>query len=98
MATDATIDTAIRKENLDLPEVPAVEQIEAEYYEDSTGVDSLLVWVILSDATKDEELTGEAVMQIKSAISESLLNSGVRLFPYIRIVTRSGYEEVYRRN
>lgn len=92
MATEATIDTAIRKENLDLPELPVVEQIEAEYYEDHTGEDSLLVWVILSDALRDEELTGESVVQIKSAISESLLQNGVKLFPYIRFVKRSDYQ------
>lgn len=92
MPDEATIEAALKKEKLDLPDRPVVEIIEADYYEDSSGEDSLEVWVVLSDSTRDEELTGESVVQIKSTISESLLNNGVKLFPYIRLVKRSDYE------
>lgn len=92
MPDEATIKTALKKDELDLPDYPVVEIIEADYYEDSSGEDSLEVWVILSDSTRDEELTGESVVQIKSAISESLLKNDVKLFPYIRLVKRSEYE------
>jgi hypothetical protein len=74
-----------------LPPSPPIEAIEAEAYEDSTGEESLQVWVILSDSTRDEDLTGEHVMEIKSALRERLLSKGIRLFPYIRLVKRSDY-------
>lgn len=91
MSDQATIDNALKKEKLQLPDRPVIEDIKADYIEDSSGEDSLEVWVILSDSTSDEELTGESVVQIKSAISESLLESGVDLFPYIRFSKRADY-------
>ena len=93
MPVEAAIHDALKKEKLTLPDRPVIEDIEADYIEDSSGQDALEVWVILSDATRDEELTGESVVQIKSAISESLLDGGIDLFPYIRFVTRSEYEQ-----
>jgi hypothetical protein len=92
MPDEATIHDALKKEKLELPDRPVIETIEGDYIDDSTGEVSLEVWVILSDSTRDEELTGESVVQIKSAISESLLKSGVDVFPYIRLVKRSDYE------
>ena len=91
MSDQATIDNTLKKEKLELPDRPVIEDIKADYIEDSSGEDSLEVWVILSDSTSDEELTGESVVQIKSAISESLLKSGVELFPYIRFSKRADY-------
>ena len=96
MPVEAAIHDALNKENLNLPDRPVIEDIKADYIEDSSGEDALEVWVILSDATRDEELTGESVVQIKSAISESLLDNGVDLFPYIRFVTRSEYDEDHK--
>jgi len=93
MPEQETIDDALKLHKLDLPDHPVVEGIEADYIADSSGEESLEVWVILSDATEDEELTGETVVQIKSAISESLINQGVTLFPYIRFVKRSDHEQ-----
>ncbi len=93
MENETAIVEALKKDKLDFPELPVVELIEAEPIVDSSGVDSLEVWVVLSDSTEYKELTGEAVVQIKSAISESLLEKGVTLFPYIRLILRSDYEE-----
>ncbi len=92
MPYQAIIEEALKKEKLDLPDRPVIETIEVDFIEDSSGEDSLEVWVILSDSTRDEELTGESVVRIKSTISESLLNNGVTLFPYIRLVKQSDYE------
>jgi len=91
MSDQATIDNAIKKENLELPQRPVIDDIKADYIEDSSGEDSLEVWVILSDSASDEDLTGESVVKIKSVISESLLKSGVDLFPYIRFSRRADY-------
>ena len=96
MSVEAAIHDALKRERLNLPERPVIEAIEADYIEDSSGEDALEVWVILSDATRDEELTGESVVQIKSAISESLLDNEINPFPYIRFVTRSEYEEDHK--
>lgn len=92
MVVDEMRKAALALEDAPLPASPVVEAIEVEPYEDSTGVDSLQVWVVLSDATRDEDLTGERVMQLKSALSERLLSEGVHLFPYIRLVKRSDYQ------
>lgn len=91
MLNEATIHDALKLEKLDLPDFPVIEAIDVQEIVDSTGVDSLEVWVILSDATKDEEITGEAVVQIKTAISQSLIESGVTLFAYINFAKRSEY-------
>jgi hypothetical protein len=91
MAVDEKIQAALALEALPLPPSPRVEQIEAEYYVDSTGVDSLMIWVLLSDDTRDEEITGKNVMDIKAAIRESLLSHGVHLFPYSSLILRSDY-------
>jgi hypothetical protein len=92
MPDQVTIENALKKEQLNLPDLPVIEDIRAEFIEDSSGVDSLEVWVILRDSTRDEELTGPAVVQIKSEIRENLIKNQVGLFPYIRIVRRSDYQ------
>jgi hypothetical protein len=91
MPVDEKMKKALDRKSLSLPARPPVETIESEHYEDSSGQDSLEIWVILSDSTPDEDLTGENVMQIKSAIRESLRRNGIRLFPYVRLVKRSDY-------
>lgn len=91
MSIDQKTREALNKENLGLPPKPQVEAIESEPYEDTTGVDSLQVWVILSDSTSDDELTGENVMQISAAIRDSLLRNGVGLFPYVRFIKHADY-------
>ena len=91
MAVDEKTRDALALSDPPLPPSPPVEAIEAEFYEDSTGEESLEVWVILSDATRDEEITGERVMQIKSALRERLLSKGITLFPYIHFIKRSDF-------
>lgn len=91
MKVDKATQDALEQASPPLPPSPPVEAIEAEPYEDSSGEESLQIWVILGDSTRDEDLTGEHVMQLKSAIRERLLSRGIRLFPYIRLVRRSEY-------
>jgi hypothetical protein len=55
MPDETTIDEALCKENRTLPTRPVIETIEADYIEDSSGGDSLEVWVVLSDPTMDDE-------------------------------------------
>jgi len=91
MPEQGTIDDALKMENLDLPKRPIIEEVRADYIEDSSGEDSLEIWVVLSDSTDDDELTGEVVVQIKSAISESLQKNQIDLFPYIRFIKHADY-------
>ena len=91
MSIDQLTKEALDLENLQLPARPEIVGIEYEPYEDSTGEDSLEIWVVLSDSTLDEDITGTNVMQIKSAIRGSLHARGIKLFPYVRLVTESEF-------
>jgi len=92
MTLDQTTKQALAIENLSLPASPRIATIHAHTYEDSSGEESLEIWVILSDSTSDDDLTGENVMQIKSAIRESLINSGIQHFPYVRMIRQKDYQ------
>lgn len=92
MTDEAEMKEVLDPKKLALPSRPLIEEIELEHYEDSSGEESLEIWVILDDSTKDEDLTGENVMQVKSAIREALLSNQVRLFPYIRFIVRAEYD------
>lgn len=91
MIGEAEMNGLLDPKKLPLPARPLVEKIDAEHYEDSSGEESLEIWVILDDATNDDDLTGENVVQVKSAIHQTLLAHGIRLFPYIRLIKRSDY-------
>jgi hypothetical protein len=66
-----------------LPPGLAVTALEAEEYTDSSGEPSLRVWVILDETVDVENVTGEMVGRLKSAIRENLRQNGVTVFPYI---------------
>ena len=91
MAVDEKTLKALDLKNLPLPPKPVVEAIEVQPYVDTTGEESLDVWVVLSDATDDDDLTGKNVMQINAAIRESLLECDIRLFPYVHLIKQSDY-------
>ena len=74
---------------LELPASPKVVAIEVEDYVDWSGDDALRVYVILSDDTDEFRLTGDEVLQLKSAIRYSLRSHGIELFPYVRLVKES---------
>lgn len=93
MAVDEKTREALDLKKLQFPPRPPIDAIEVEPYENWYGEESLEVYVILNDSTCDDDLTGENVIQIKSAIAESLLDNGIRLFPYIRLIRQSDYRE-----
>ena len=78
---------------LKLPLRPVIRSIDVEDYIDNSGEGALLLQVILDEATSDEDITGEAIVAIKSAIRESLLSTGVREFPYIVFAKRSELDD-----
>ena len=76
------IDEALRLDRLELPPKPKVKRLLWEPYEDWYGEESLKVWVILDDATTDDDIMkapghstvkkGEEVL----AIAELLMEAG----------------------
>lgn len=85
------VDEKARKA-LDIKALPpglAVTGLEAEEYTDSTGEPSLRVWVILDESVDVDNVTGEVVGRLKSAIRESLRKNGVTMFPYIFLMKPS---------
>ena len=76
------------KRTLDIKRLPlppgiALRRVEAEKYTDSSGEPALRVLVVLDESVNVEKLTGEAIIDLKNAIRQSLRNSGVSEFPYI---------------
>lgn len=89
MTVAAQAQKALDMKKLNLPPKPAVVAIEVEDYVDWTGEDALRVYVILKDDTPDEELTGDAMIQLKSAIRERLRSHGIKQFAYVRLFSES---------
>jgi hypothetical protein len=89
MAIDQKTRDALAIENLNLPADLPIVKIEIEEYVDTSGYDALRVYVILKDNVSDECLTGKNMIQLRSAIRESLLAKGIRLFPYVTLRTES---------
>lgn len=89
---DATIDRLLDLRTLNLPAKPKVDEIRWERYVDSLGEDALQVWVILDDATRLEDLKG-ARTPIQRAVHDALLQAGIDLFPYLRLVTHAELAE-----
>jgi hypothetical protein len=87
---DTKVRAALSLKRLKLPPKPRVLAIEAEDYVDWTGDEALRVWVVIDENTTDEELqNGRAIIQLKSAIHDSLLKNGITLFPYITLTKPS---------
>ncbi len=81
--------TILDPKKLKLPARPPVVAIEVEDYVDWEGEDSLQVYVILGEDTTDDDITGEAVVDIKMAIHDALLAKGIQEFPYTIMAKRS---------
>lgn len=89
---DEKVKIALDQARDHFPVKPIVEGLEAFPYVDTIGNDALEIFVIISDATQDEEINGQSVMQIKSSIRQSLQKNGIFLFPYTHFSTRSHFE------
>jgi len=79
-----------------LPREPHVERIESEEYVNADGEDALKITVMLSDDTTLEQLTGENVVSLKSAIYNALRAERISLFPYIFLATQAELDELKR--
>jgi hypothetical protein len=83
MSVDEKTVEALDLKNLSLPATPRVLAVEAEDYTDSSGEPALRILVTLDESADVENLPGEAVGRLKSAIRENLRRHGVTVFPYI---------------
>lgn len=84
---------ALDLKGLSLPPSPRVVSVEAEDYTDSSGEPALRVLVTLDEAADIENLSGEAIGKLKSAIRDSLRRHGVTVFPYIFLAKPSELAE-----
>jgi len=88
------------REALDLerlrPELPSsirVLNLKAEDYVDSTGEQTIRIRVVIDESTDIENISGEAVGELKAAIRASLRKHGVTVFPYFSLGKPSEWEE-----
>ena len=83
MPVDRNTLEALDLKTLSLPPALPVAEVKAEDYTDSSGEPALRVLVVLEEDADVENLQGDAVRALKSAIHDSLRNHGVSGFPYI---------------
>lgn len=86
------IDAALRLEALDLPPSPRIVGIDWEFYEDSSGDESLEIFVLLADETTDKEIENAPIHEIKRTIIDSLRDQKVKRFPYFTFERKSEHE------
>ena len=89
MAVDANTLDALDLQKLTLPPSPPVTELRAEDYIDSSGEDSLQVFVILAENADVERLSGKDVGTLKSTIRDSLRRHGVTRFVYFTLAKPS---------
>jgi hypothetical protein len=76
-----------------LPQNPRIVDIRVEDYVDTDGEDALRVWVILDESVNVDELRGEDIIALKSAIRNRIFELGIGLWPYIRVAKQSELDE-----
>jgi hypothetical protein len=76
---------------LGLPKRPPITGIKVDEYYSATGTggQGLRVQVILSEDTTDDDITGEAVIEIKSAIRAALRSKDIEDFAYVFFAKQS---------
>ena len=94
MTTAEQAKTILDPKKLKLPPRPPIEAIEVEDYVTWDGDDALRVRIILGEDTTDDDITGEAVIDIKSAIRDSLIAAGIDKFPYTSFAKRSELDDL----
>lgn len=80
---------ALDVSQLKLPPIPRVLAISAEDSEDRDGMPTLNVHVVIDENTEIENITGQMVSDLKSAIRQSLRDHGVPQFASIWIAKPS---------
>lgn len=82
-------------QNLNLPSPPKVVDVKFEEYEDWTGEESLRVYVILDDRTRDEDWRLDRIQPIQDGIRSALRAAGEERWVYFNFGTREHYDRRY---
>lgn len=85
---DETLNRILDVQALKFPPKPRINDVRWERYVDSIGEDALMVWVILDDATKYEDMRGMRT-PLERTIHRALLDAGIQLFPIMRFTTEA---------
>jgi hypothetical protein len=95
MPVDQKIRNAVKLSKLKakLPENPRVVDIQVEDYVDTDGEDALRVLVVLDESVDVENIRGEDVSALKSAIRNAVRGQGVELWTYIWFAKQSELDE-----
>jgi hypothetical protein len=95
MSVDQKIKDVLKLSKLKskLPQNPRIVDIRVEDYVDTDGEDALRVWVILDESVDVNELKGEDIIALKSAIRNRIFELGIGLWPYIRVAKQSELDE-----
>ena len=90
---DTKTDEAVRKlldlKKLRLPKRPRVVDLHYKTGPDWSGDPSVHVWLILDDATPEEDRTFERLEPARERVREVVRASDLGLIPYVMIRTRS---------
>jgi len=94
MSADKNTLDAVDLKSLSLPPSLPVAEVRVEDYTDSSGEPALRILVVLEEDADVENLKGDSVRALKSAIHDSLRNHGVSAFPYIFLAKPSELADV----
>lgn len=75
--------------SLHLPEELRLVRVDIEDYIDYDGNDALRVWIVLADDVDEQDLPMDAVIDLKYAIHDRLIEMGEDRFPYIFVTKES---------
>lgn len=93
MAVDEKISQVLTAENLrsslHLPDELRLVRVDVEDYVDYDGNDALRVWIVLGDDVDEQDLPIDALIELKNAIHDRLLEMGEDRFPYIFVTKES---------
>ena len=90
--SDNELQEVLSLRRLRFPDHPRVVDIKFEEYEDSSGENSLDIYVVLDDATPEAEWDWAHVQPVYETIRTALHEAGESRFPYFTIGTREQYE------
>jgi hypothetical protein len=91
---EQVLERVLDPKTLPLPERPKVVGLKWEPYTDHLGDDELRIWVVLDEATTEDERRGWMVSPIANTVREALRKAGIRRFAYLRFLKRSEMEEM----
>jgi hypothetical protein len=75
-----------------LPRNPKVVDIRVEDYVDSDGEDALRVTIVIDEDVDVENVSGQEITDLKSAVRRRIRELSVELWPYIQIAKPSELE------